>query len=120
MGARFSVYFDACIRHLNAWWDYGQDIDPDSGLHHVTKAIASLVVLRDSMIMDNCTDDRPPSLPIEHLDYLQDCVDKLFEKIPKSKLPFLAKSTHCDHHLPLDEVCSDCAAMIQGAAESNG
>jgi hypothetical protein len=59
VGVRASVYFDALNRHVDAWWD-GQDIDPDSGLHHITKAIATLFVLRDSMIRGNWVDDRAP------------------------------------------------------------
>ena len=59
VGVRASVYYDAAFRHLSAW-NYGQDIDPDSGLSHITKAIATLTVLRDSMIQGNWTDDRPP------------------------------------------------------------
>lgn len=58
-GVRSSVYYDATMRHLMAWWE-GEDTDPDSGMSHITKAIASLVVLRDAMIQDMCTDDRPP------------------------------------------------------------
>ena len=60
-GIRSSVYYDALWRHIGAWWDEGQDIDPGSGLHHVTKAIATLVVLRDAMIQGMVADDRPPS-----------------------------------------------------------
>jgi hypothetical protein len=56
---RASIYFDATMRHLAAWWE-GQDIDPDSGIHHVSKAIASLFVLRDAMMHGKVTDDRPP------------------------------------------------------------
>lgn len=59
VGVRSSVYYDAAQRHLMAWWE-GQDIDPDSGMHHITKAITTLVVLRDAMIQDMLTDDRPP------------------------------------------------------------
>lgn len=59
VGVRSSVYYDAAFRHLAAWWE-GQDLDPDSGLSHVTKAIACLVVLRDSMLQGNLNDDRPP------------------------------------------------------------
>jgi len=59
IGVRGSVYFDAGMRHLISWWE-GEDIDPDSGLSHVTKAIASLVVLRDAMMQGKFTDDRPP------------------------------------------------------------
>lgn len=58
-GVRASVYVDALDRHLSAWWE-GQDLDPDSGLSHVTKAIACLAVLRDSMQQGSWQDDRPP------------------------------------------------------------
>lgn len=60
IGVRASVYFDATMRHLGAWYE-GEDIDPDSGLNHITKAITSLMVLRDAMIRDKMVDDRPPS-----------------------------------------------------------
>lgn len=53
-----SVYFDAAMGHLADWWE-GQDVDPDSGLSHVTKVIAGLVVLRDSMLHGTFEDDRP-------------------------------------------------------------
>jgi hypothetical protein len=59
-GVRASVYYDAVVaRHLAAWWE-GEDTDPDSNLSHVTKAIAGLMVLRDSMLQGNWVDDRPP------------------------------------------------------------
>lgn len=59
-GVRASVYYDGVMRHLMAWWE-GEDIDPDSGLSHITKAIASLTVLRDAMMQAMWEDDRPPS-----------------------------------------------------------
>lgn len=58
-GVRASVYKDAAKRHIDAWWE-GQDIDPDSGLNHLIKAMASLTVLRDGVITGNWNDDRPP------------------------------------------------------------
>lgn len=60
VGVQSSVYYDATMRHLMAWWE-GEDIDPDSGMSHITKAITSLVVLRDAMIQGMLTDDRAPS-----------------------------------------------------------
>lgn len=56
---RTSVYYDSVIRHLFSFWE-GEDIDPDSGMSHVTKAITSLVVLRDAMMQGMAIDDRPP------------------------------------------------------------
>lgn len=59
-GVRASVYYDAALRHLIAWWE-GEDIDPDSGMSHITKLLACMTVLRDAMHQDMWTDDRPPS-----------------------------------------------------------
>jgi hypothetical protein len=62
-GVRASVYFDATVaRHIMPWWA-GEDIDAESGRHHLDKAIASLMVLRDSMLQGNWIDDRPPRQP---------------------------------------------------------
>lgn len=79
MGARASVYYDSARRHLDKWWE-GQDIDPDSGLNHIVKAITSLYVLRDAMLMGVFTDDRPPQMP----DYEQ-FVKELDEKVASLK-----------------------------------
>lgn len=62
VGVRASVYYDATMRHMFSWWE-GEDQDPDSGMSHITKAIASLVVLRDAMIQSKIEDDRPPRSP---------------------------------------------------------
>lgn len=88
VGVRYSVYYDATLRHLMKWWE-GEDIDPDSGLSHVTKAITSLVVLRDAMINGKVTDDRPPSIPDDFWNEIQAAVDEVFAKYPDSVEPFL-------------------------------
>jgi hypothetical protein len=46
-GVTASIYLDAADRHMSAFWE-GEDFDPDSKakLSHITKAIASLIVLR--------------------------------------------------------------------------
>lgn len=56
-----SIYIDAAGRHLDAWYE-GQELDPDSGMSHLTKAIASLTVLRDAQIVGTMIDDRPPAM----------------------------------------------------------
>ena len=73
-----------------AWWE-GEDVDPDSGLSHITKAIATLVVLRDSQINLNVDDDRPirPNPKWSH--YLQKRMDDVNERLrgKESKAPYL-------------------------------
>lgn len=87
-GVRASVYYDATVaRHMQAWWE-GEDIDVDSGLSHITKAIASLVVLRDSMIRGNWVDDRPPRVEAGWLDPLNKKVVALIEKYPNPVAPY--------------------------------
>lgn len=91
-GVRASVYYDATLRHLLAWWD-GQDTDPDSGLSHITKAIASLVVLRDAMINNMWDDDRPPAVQDwgPFLNKMNDRAAELLVRYPEPKEPFTEK-----------------------------
>lgn len=85
IGVRASVYYDATQRHLTDWWE-GQDIDPASKLHHISKAISSLMVLRDAMIRGMCEDDRPPATDPEFFQILNDRASELVD-IHKDKNP---------------------------------
>ncbi len=89
-GVRASVYYDAALRHLMDWYE-GTDIDPDSGLNHITKALATLVVLRDSMIKGNWTDDRPPKMEEGWLQELNQKAAEIIEKYPDAKQPVVNK-----------------------------
>lgn len=89
-GVRASVYIDASYRHQAAFWE-GEDIDPDSGLSHITKAIASLTVLRDSMIQGNWVDDRPPRSPDGWMKKLNTHAAGLLEKTPNPAPAHLEK-----------------------------
>jgi len=89
-GIRASVYIDAARRHMD-YWVAGEDIDPDSGLNHITKALASLVVLRDGMINNMVIDDRPPEgLRVAvHREYMQQIVDEIIKRHPESAPPYV-------------------------------
>lgn len=90
-GVRTSVYYDALQRHVMAFWE-GQDNDPDSGLSHITKAIATLVVLRDAYITGNVVDDRPPATQnVKWVEYLNAKSKALIEKYPVSKSAYTWK-----------------------------
>jgi hypothetical protein len=92
-GARAGIYVDAAIGHIMDYWE-GQDIDPDSGLHHITKAIASLYVLRDAQLRTVCNDDRPPVSMVEtDKAEMQKVVDNLFKKYPNPVAPYLKGDT---------------------------
>lgn len=86
-GVRASVYIDAADGHLDAFWE-GEDLDPDSRLSHITKAIASLLVLRDSMMQGNWTDDRPVVNPGgASRRSLSDAAVRLIDACPNPKPP---------------------------------
>src|SRR4030042_5691389 len=88
VGVRASVYYDAVMRHLAAWWE-GEDLDPDSGVHHIIKAVACLIVARDSMLMENFEDDRPIKYP-NGLDIVgfNRVAEEIIKKYPICKEPF--------------------------------
>lgn len=57
-GVKSSIYFDACKRHLNAWFDEGEDIDLESGLPHLAHALACIAIIVDAKAAGKLTDDR--------------------------------------------------------------
>lgn len=85
IGVRAGVYVDAAMGHVADWWE-GEDIDPDSGLNHIDKAIASLLILRDAMMQGKLTDDRPPRSKVHKRDFNADAarlIDMHAFKSPK-------------------------------------
>ncbi|MEM9341755.1 MAG: dATP/dGTP diphosphohydrolase domain-containing protein [Pseudomonadota bacterium] len=103
-GVRASVYFDATMRHLTSWWE-GEDVDPDSGLSHITKALCSLVVLRDAQMNKMVTDDRPPRVDVPfHREELQAVIDEIFERHPEAKEAHIAGFSQSDLDDLLEEV----------------
>lgn len=90
VGVRASVYYDALFRHITAWWE-GEDFDAESGMSHVTKAITSLVVLRDAMLNGKMEDDRPPKLPGGWIPAMNMKAGKIIDKHPKPVAPYIDK-----------------------------
>jgi hypothetical protein len=52
-----STYIASTARHLAAWAT-GEDLDPDSGYHHLTHVIAGLFIVLDAKRFDTLIDDR--------------------------------------------------------------
>jgi len=89
-GVRSSVYYDAVMRHLMAWWE-GEDLDPDSGLPHITKAMSTLVVLRDAQMNDKVSDDRPPSVKPGWVQDMNKKAEEIIDRYPNPKESFTKK-----------------------------
>ena len=92
-GVRASVYYDAAMRHLMAFWE-GEDLDKDSGLSHITKALSCLSVLRDSMHVGNWVDDRPPRLEDGWVSTMNEKAGAIIDKYPNGVPAFTEVSLH--------------------------
>jgi hypothetical protein len=92
VGVKVSVYVDAATRHIAQFWE-GEDLDTESkaGLHHIDKAICSLMVLRDGILHGNVTDDRPIASSSEWINEANVLAGKLVDAFPKPVAPFTEK-----------------------------
>jgi hypothetical protein len=54
-----TVYYGAAMRHLMAWFD-GEDVAPDSGVHHLAHAMACCAMVMDGAHAGKLNDNRPP------------------------------------------------------------
>jgi hypothetical protein len=54
-----SVYLDAKLRHIFAWWDSREELAPDSLVHHIGHDMACSAILLDAIATGNLIDDRP-------------------------------------------------------------
>jgi hypothetical protein len=54
-----SIYYDATLRHLIAWYDEREEIASDSGARHLGHVMANMAILLDADATGNLIDDRP-------------------------------------------------------------
>lgn len=56
-GIYYTVYIDAARRHLTAILE-GEEVDPDSGLPHLSHALATMGIIADALMTGKLIDDR--------------------------------------------------------------
>lgn len=56
LGVRASIYYDACKRHLDAWFE-GEEYDED-GVPNLGASLACLAIIVDAQANDKLNDDR--------------------------------------------------------------
>lgn len=71
-----SIYVDACMRHLAAWFE-GQEHASDSGVHHLGHAIACCAILLDAQARGCLVDDRPVVDWDSKLDWIENLLKTL-------------------------------------------
>lgn len=57
-GFEWGRVFAAATRHLKAWW-LGEDLDPESGLHHLAHCSCDILFLLSYVLWKKGSDDRP-------------------------------------------------------------
>jgi len=118
VGTRASVYYDAIMRHVTAWWE-GEGIDPDSGVHHLIKAAACILVIRDSQLMGNDVDDRPIKYPDGlNIPKFNKQAEDIIEKYSDCVAPYLEKDKKfvCPTGWRIELVdgwCSNCGWCVE-------
>lgn len=78
-GMKWSACFDCTMRHLFKWWFLGEDIDPESGEHHLDHVFANLFMLRHYVDNHKEGDDRPPA-HVEFANSMEDFSKKFDEE----------------------------------------
>jgi hypothetical protein len=83
-----SIYIDATMRHLMAWFDQKEELAQDSGVHHLGHVLANMAILLDAQETGNLIDDRPHSgKAAEVLARLNDVVAKRRDRANGSPNP---------------------------------
>lgn len=95
MGVRASIYYDATLRHLNAWME-GEDNTPDHNLHHLGNALACLAIIVDAQSKGVLIDDRM------YPGGYQDLLKRITPDVNRIKKMYKGKKPH--HYSLLDVV----------------
>ncbi len=58
LGTDWHQFYGSALRHITRWW-MGENIDPETGLHHLAHALWNIATLRYYQIHNLGIDDRP-------------------------------------------------------------
>jgi len=76
---RATVYVDAALRHLYAWFE-GEEVDPESGVSHLGHVMACAAILIDAQHMGRLADDRPEHVYLQVRELMQTLADDVLRK----------------------------------------
>ena len=98
IGVRASIYYDACSRHLDKWFE-GETYDKDSGVHHLGHALACIAIILDAEAANKLNDDR-----MVKGGYLE-LMEKLTPEVKRLKHEFDDRNPH--HYTKEDNLQDD-------------
>ena len=84
-GNDWNISYDSGMRHMMSWWE-GEDIDPESKLHHLKHAAANIAFLMEMVEKEQTQFDDRPKIEVETDEIgekvLEHCKDQV-EKNPE-------------------------------------
>lgn len=113
-GVLASVYVAAAHRHLDKWFDGGEECDPVSQVHHLASVLGCVGVLIDSMENGVLKDDRPPKSNLSSLlKRLEEKVKHLHDLYPDGP-PRYTEKTHPMGHIRSEDPPSGDPSGVEG------
>ena len=106
-GVRASIYYDALERHIGAWFE-GEDFDPDSGMPHLSHALACLAIVVDAQAAGKLVDDRQ-----YHGEGYRQLVEELTPHVERAK-------AHHAHREPRHYTIEDGRDLVSNVVERVG
>lgn len=89
-GMKWSIPFDCIFRHLFKWWYFGEDIDPESGEHHLDHVLANVLMLKHYTLTYKEGDDRPPIDLTRFAEWMEDLQTQFDEEAYLERNPEIA------------------------------
>lgn len=86
-GVRLSIYVDAVKRHVNALFE-GEWLDPDSGMPHLSHALACLAIVADAYAAGKLVNDS------QYPGGYRELVEELTPSVPQLKAKHADKAPH--------------------------
>ncbi len=76
-GMKWSTAFDCTLRHLFKWWYMGEELDQESGEHHLDHVLCNVLFLRHFTLTYSEGDDRPDAFAdfAKELDFFNETFD---------------------------------------------
>jgi len=79
-GMKWSITVDCIFRHLFKWWYLGEDIDAESGEHHLDHILCNVLFLKHYTVTYTEGDDRPPQDLTRFGDWMEDMMASFVEE----------------------------------------
>lgn len=89
-GMKWSIPYDCTQRHLFKFFYMGEDIDPESGEHHLDMVLCNVLMLKHYTLTYKEGDDRPPTDLTRFAEWMKDLQTNFDEEAYLKRNPEIA------------------------------